>query len=435
MKLRRLMILGAAVLGLTGLVTLTGPSTVNAASSAANSTSSAISIDGQFSDWSGATLTNGYNGSTALVDNGRYLNVYVKMQNGNVPTHGDYIFIINGKTYHAWLSDTSVDSGKTKAVTVTGGSDYDGTQYGTVGNGYVMNDGKNNYGEFRVNLKSFGLNGTVVGKQASFTNPNIGSNAATTTVTSMGNSGSDSSSAASSSSSTSSSVVSSSSSSSVSSSSTAAGVIDGKADSSSKDTTTTDGNANNDNDNLNIVIDGKFADWKNVTLTGGQYDSGKFAMVSDGDAVYVYVVMKYGTVPGYGDYDFDIGGKKVYVWSKDMPSSQVAEGSAQKVTFKGADNQADDQGIDVGTGYVSSKDGYNIAEFKVSLGKLGVSSMTGQTITMYNPNITSQKVTVAGGSTGPILISGIGVAIVGFGYYRLRKAGLLTRKGRRTSGK
>jgi len=47
------------------------------------------------------------------------------------------------------------------------------------------------------------------------------------------------------------------------------GVVDGKADSSSKDTTTTDTNASNDNDNLNIKIDGKFLDWKHVTLTEG----------------------------------------------------------------------------------------------------------------------------------------------------------------------
>lgn len=47
--------------------------------------------------------------------------------------------------------------------------------------------------------------------------------------------------------------------------------------------------------------------------------------------------------------------------------------------------------------------------------------MTGQTITMYNPNIGDKKVTVAGGSTGPYLISGVGVVIVAWGYFKLRK--------------
>lgn len=101
MKLRKIMLLGAVALGLTGLGLATGPTTVNAASSSANSTRTAISIDGQFSDWAGVPLTSGYNGSTALVDNGCYLNVYVKMQSGhgNVPAHGDYIFKIDGKHY------------------------------------------------------------------------------------------------------------------------------------------------------------------------------------------------------------------------------------------------------------------------------------------------------------------------------------------------
>jgi len=433
MKLRKIMLLGAVALGLTGLGLATVPTTVNAASSSANSTRTAISIDGQFSDWAGVPLTSGYSGSTALVDNGRYLNVYVKMQNGNVPAHGDYIFKIDGKTLHAWLSDTSVASGKTKAVTVTGGSDYDGTNYGNVGNGYVMNDGKNNYGEFRINLKSYGLNGTVVGKQASVTNSNIGSDAATTTIANMGNHGSSSSSSIVTSSSTSSVSSSSASNSSTTSSSTsAAGVISGKADSSSKATTTTSANANNDNDNLNIVIDGKFNDWKNVTLTEGY--NGYTAMVSDGNYVYVYVKMKYGQVPGYGDYNFDISGKKVYVWSDNIPSSQN-DGDVKAVSFTGGDYNEGHQYGTVGTGYVAQSGGHSIAEFKVDISKFGVSSMTGQTITMYNPNIGNEKVTVAGGSTGPILISGIGVVIVGFGYYKLRKAGLLTRKGRRTSGK
>ncbi|MFC6202925.1 Firmicu-CTERM sorting domain-containing protein [Lactiplantibacillus nangangensis] len=434
MKLRKIMLLGAVALGLTGLGLATGPTTVNAASSSANSTRTAISIDGQFSDWAGVPLTSGYSGSTALVDNGRYLNVYVKMKSGqgDVPAHGDYAFSIDGKTIHAWLSNTKVASGKTQAVTVTGGDYPDGTQYGIVGNGYVMNDGKNNYGEFRINLKSYGLNGTVVGKQASVTNPNIG-NTATTTITNMGNHGGGSSSTATSSSTTSSVSSSSASNSSTTSSSTsAAGVISGKADSSSKATTTTSANANNDNDNLNIVIDGKFNDWKNVTLTEG-YD-GYTAMVSDGNYVYVYVKMKYGQVPGYGDYNFDISGKKVYVWSDNIPSSQN-EGDVKAVSFTGGDYNEGHQYGDVGTGYVAQSGGHSIAEFKVDISKFGVSSMTGQTITMYNPNIGNEKVTVAGGSTGPILISGIGVVIVGFGYYKLRKAGLLTRKGRRTSGK
>jgi len=61
--------------------------------------------------------------------------------------------------------------------------------------------------------------------------------------------------------------------------------------------------------------------------------------------------------------------------------------------------------------------------------------MTGQTITMYNPNIGDKKVTVAGGSTGPYVIAGIGVLIAGFGYWRLRKSGKLKRRQNDAAGK
>jgi len=424
MRLRKIMLLGAVVLGLTGLGSISGSTTATAASSNANSTSSAITIDGQFSDWSGAKLTEGYNGYTALMDNGRYVATYVKMKNGNIPMTGDYNFEIDGKTYYVWLSDTAVGSGKTKAVTVKAGKYNEGDQYGEVGTGYVANDGKHNYAEFTINLKALGLNGTTVGSNVAMKNPNIGNDAATTKVTSMGNKHGHHD--------TTSSAASSSSTSSAASSNKAAGVVSDKADSNSKASTTKDPNANNTNDNLNIVIDGKFKDWEHVTLTEGY--NGYTAMVSDGDYVYVYVKMKYGQVPGYGDYNFDIGGKKIYVWSDNIPSSQN-NGDVKAVSFTGGDYNEGHQYGTVGTGYVAQDGSHSIAEFKVNLGKLKVSSMTGQTITMYNPNIGNEKVTVAGGSTGPWLISGVGVVIVGFGYWRLRKRGLLKRPSDHISGK
>ncbi|WCJ46819.1 Firmicu-CTERM sorting domain-containing protein [Levilactobacillus brevis] len=54
---------------------------------------------------------------------------------------------------------------------------------------------------------------------------------------------------------------------------------------------------------------------------------------------------------------------------------------------------------------------------------------------MYNPNIGNEKVTVAGGLTGPYVIAGIGVVIAGLGYWRLRKSGRLGRSKTSTSGK
>ncbi|MFD1454493.1 Firmicu-CTERM sorting domain-containing protein [Levilactobacillus lanxiensis] len=401
MKLWKLMMAGVVALGLAGAVVTAEPATVTAQAS------DNITIDGKFSDWDNANLTDSYNGSTAMESNGQYIDVYVKMQNGQVPGYGDYNFTIDGKNYFVWSDNIpgSVAKGESKAVTFTGGTTNEGPQYGTVATGYVSNDGEHPLAEFRVDLSKFGLTDSANGKKVEMTNPNIGGTA-TTTVDDLGSKK-------------------------VSPDVTAtSGVIDGKADSSSKATTTTDNDANNDNDNLNIKIDGKFADWKNVTLTEGY--NGYTAMVTDGDKVYVYVKMKYGMVPGYGDYNFEFNGKKIFVFSKDIPYNPVSHGSATKVTFRAGNYNEDTSDSSYGTvgdGYVSSdSEGHSIAEFQIDVSKLKLSSMTGQTITMYNPNIGKEKVTVAGGSTGPYVIAGIGVLIAGFGYWRLRKSGKLKRR-------
>lgn len=182
---------------------------------------------------------------------------------------------------------------------------------------------------------------------------------------------------------------------------------------------------------MNINIDGKFQDWKYMKLTEG-YD-GYTAIASDGNYVYVYVKMKDGPFPGHGDYEFDINGKKVHVWSGD--NTNVESGEIKKISFTGGDYNDGTQYGTVGNGFITNDGRHNIGEFKVDLTKFHISNMAGQTITVYNPNIGGKSITTAGGSTGPILISGVGVLIAGFGYIKLRKAGYLSRKGSNISGK
>ncbi|UZM81684.1 hypothetical protein OP869_08750 [Lactiplantibacillus argentoratensis] len=91
-KINKLMILGMLVFGVTG-ATMINPEMTTAAHASAN-----ITIDGKMNDWKDATLTEGYNGYTALASAGQYVNVYVKMKNGAVPGYGDYNFTIDGKT-------------------------------------------------------------------------------------------------------------------------------------------------------------------------------------------------------------------------------------------------------------------------------------------------------------------------------------------------
>lgn len=396
MKLWKLIMTGVVTLGLAG-VFVTTPTPVTAQAS------DGVSIDGDFSDWKYADVTEGNSDSAlALKNDGQYLDMYVKMGYGGIPQNGNYQLTIDGKNYYLMPQNMtgSVNAGESKAFSLVAGTWNGASQYGTVGSGYVSNVKSHNVAEFRVDLTKLKLTQLADGKVASFMNYDIGSNPAKATINWSGSADSSSSVAAS------------------------GGTIDGKSDESSKGTTPTDSNANNDNDNLNIRIDGKFDDWKYVDLTEGY--NGYTAMVSDGDYVYVYVQMKNSTtVPGYGDYNFEMGGKKFFVWSDKMPNYIVNKDNPVKVTLiGGAHNEGHDYGDDVGTCYVSSnKNGHSIAEFKIDLRKFNVSTMTGQTITMYNDNIGMTKVSVAGGSTGPYIISGIGLAIAGLGYLKFRKSG------------
>lgn len=114
-KINKLIILGMLALGVTG------GAVVNQSVTAKASTS--VTIDGKMSDWDSANLIEGYNGYTALASQGKYVDVYVKMKNGQVPGYGDYNFKIDGKTYYVWSSNipSSVSSGSVKSFTLTGG--------------------------------------------------------------------------------------------------------------------------------------------------------------------------------------------------------------------------------------------------------------------------------------------------------------------------
>lgn len=66
MKLQKIILAGAVALGLAGTAIVTEPTLAAAASSS-------VAIDGNFSDWQDANLTEGYNGDTALASSGKYV--------------------------------------------------------------------------------------------------------------------------------------------------------------------------------------------------------------------------------------------------------------------------------------------------------------------------------------------------------------------------
>lgn len=77
-KINKLMILGMLVFGVTG-ATMINPEMTTAAHASAN-----ITIDGKMNDWKDATLTEGYNGYTALASAGQYVRSFLGISTGSV---------------------------------------------------------------------------------------------------------------------------------------------------------------------------------------------------------------------------------------------------------------------------------------------------------------------------------------------------------------
>lgn len=167
MKLRKMLLIGAVALGMAGSAALIEPAmNVDASSN--------VAIDGDFSEWEFADLTEGYNGFMTMKSDGQYVDVFVKMKNGPV-TAGNYGFSVDNKTYHISSNDipSNVDAGSVKPVTFIGGDWDRGDQYGQVGTGYVSNVDGHDVAEFKIDLSKFNLPDSAVGQKISMSNPNI----------------------------------------------------------------------------------------------------------------------------------------------------------------------------------------------------------------------------------------------------------------------
>lgn len=436
MKFRTVLV--ALALGL-GLATATSTHTTHAINFN-NSTASTtgIKLDGQFADWASLPSANvnydpafDHTSVIKMIATTSEIDVYVEAHSAN----GNYL------PYAGWtgsIGGTNVAFQLGSQNRSTSGSDtvYANSRmahYGTVFTTAVPADGNYHSGytrsEFTITPSAAGVKNLKDGDLVSlnFQGTGLGSQTISTVVGSGGaltGSGSVTGAPSNASSSTSSS------SSSSSSDLDGAGVIAGKGDTPAK------GNNNTANDNLGIVIDGKFADWDNITKTT-EANGDKMAMVADGDNVYVYVMASQYYVPQNG-FKFTAGGQSFFIT---MQNGGNGSTSTTPVSFKVAGGPYDTstQYPDVGTGaMVQAKvDGQTqgLLEFSFKLSDLGLSSTASQTITLHNDAVGPTTITAAGGSTGPVVLAGVGVLLAGFGYWKARKMGLLKPQTARVSGK
>ncbi len=459
-KTTKLMMAAAVALGLASVAVGTQSATVNA--------STGIAIDGQFADWDQISATkstywdDGTGSTTTLLKvaaDTTTVNVYAEVHKGdaNEAPKALWVLTVGGKTRQLQLADGS------GTMASGSGEVYLNDRSAAVGSVNVVRKSASgvytsDYSvvEFSVDLAKAGIDNVNLGDNVTLNvaSAGLGNDNMVTTVGSIGtgdvtgdvtNTDTDTSTEAGTTGSSETTSTSSSSTSTSGSNVSEDGVVTDKGDAD-----TTKGDQNNSNDDLNIVIDGAFQDWTNVAITkvagDSVYNSRYMAMVSDGKYVYVYVKMQpYDAMPGYGDYNFQIGGKTYNVWSSNIPNNLTVDGDAQAVTLTGGDTNEGSQYGTVATGYVKrqtlvengqSYGWYDTMEFKLDLSKLNVSTMNGQQITMSNPNVGNGAVTAAGGSTGPVLLASVGVLLAGVGYMKVKKIGMFAQKEAvRVSGK
>ncbi|WP_390409790.1 Firmicu-CTERM sorting domain-containing protein [Lacticaseibacillus jixiensis] len=397
----------------------------------ATQAATSVTIDGQYGDWAQYPAAKvGYSEDAMnlvkIAADTQHIDIYIQAhgnQRNNAIPNWQYTLQVGNHTYY------QINLGNGDTIAQGSATVYSAqTPVGTAQITRSKADGnyKTDYStvEMQLDLSKLGASDTKVGDAISFNlgSAGLGGQLVKTTVGSTG-ANTDTNAASTSSAASASSSASSSSSTSSSSNVSSNGVVTDKGDADPHG-----GDQNHNNDNLGLSIDGEFADWQDIQKTVLSGNKNQMAMVTQGDDVYVYVKMNPNMpMPGYGDYNFTIGGQHVFVWSNNMPqqSQLTTGGAAQAVTFYGGKWNEGNQYGTVGTGYVRQYDGgagaYDVMEFKVSLKAFNLSNTTSQTITMENPNVGGGAVTAAGGSTGPVVLASVGVLIAGFGYYKLRR--------------
>lgn len=190
-------------------------------------------------------------------------------------------------------------------------------------------------------------------------------------------------------------------------------------------------------DGAGIAIDGLFDDWSDVPSTYIGYggfnndDASRAQLFTDGDYLYIHVdyANKLSYIPMSG-FEIKINNDSsktqrlmIYHDNSDMYNCRVPNedgyySDLNLAMVSPAHNYSVIQFQDTEFVYTiaSDSDGYTRSfELKMKLGDLsnvfGMSPETISTISLYNPSLGGQTVSIAGSSSGPIIAVAIGAAI------------------------
>lgn len=204
-------------------------------------------------------------------------------------------------------------------------------------------------------------------------------------------------------------------------------------------TTTTSRNAaltqlHHQSGDLGITIDGDFTDWadkpKHAMTISGDDDNVKYvSLLTDNHSIYYYILMSPKLQGGYTNfqpsgYVLTVGGKTFHLSFNNHQTVTLNVGEKQAVAMNLYGSDGSNVNLShqayvsrqiipqkLGDGTAVKGKGY-VLECAIPLADLqGISSTSGQTISLKNPNLWTGSLKVSGGSTGPIVLAGIGALI------------------------
>ena len=189
-----------------------------------------------------------------------------------------------------------------------------------------------------------------------------------------------------------------------------------------------------------ITIDGNFEDWADKPKTDiaepwDDYNYKQGSLLADSDNIYFFIDMSpvqgngYNTLQPSG-YKLTVGNKVFDLTFNGIFNNQDASTIGQKKSLTiycwaedGTVNEIlpDAQAM---VSRVKTKLNYDdIMECKIPIADLKLETSGSQQITLSNSNLGTQTMVVNGGSTGPVVLSsiGLGIAVVGVVGFKKRK--------------
>lgn len=185
-----------------------------------------------------------------------------------------------------------------------------------------------------------------------------------------------------------------------------------------------------------IKIDGEFGDWSDkpktkITEPGDDYNVKVGSLLADEDNIYIYVDMS--PIQGNGYNTLQSAGYKLTVGNKifDLTfnggftsgdTSMIGQKKSLTITcWSSSDNSTLDMSkAQAIVSRVETKQSYDdIMECEIPISSLKLEGTTSQRVSLTNSNLGTQILVVNGGSTGPVVLTAIGLSIAVVGVTRL----------------